>query len=394
VKSGLTDLVPIDQAIIDSLIAANPSAKLLSVLFPFYNRLVNIRELCSFPPPEPEPLDPVAYTAPLTALNDIQKNLYAVLWSLWCQCSECPPLSGCTGDNHFDVVPTDGWLQDEAAGQWRYRALSGATTYVKYLVNGTCYGPFNGVYISWNTNATYDPNQGCQICNYDGTGCVSFNMRPPGNQFTLRVYVGEGSGSGPVYPWPPNDFSVTAGTSPPGCDPEALCTSIEYISNQVALLTEYNTNAADSAGQVGVPDSFVLPGMDNLTGGTITQLLQQIALYLAPITPDQLVSPTVQPVTESGTVLIGDAAFVSIELVTVPDTLSVRGVEAPVYYSSYRSPGPGWVLVYGATGVIGYYPLTYPDGLQIVWPGTATHLAIELLPGTEIAVTSYLRSIT
>lgn len=392
IKPALERLVPIDQVLIDGMLAFAPSAQLQIWLDPMLGRYLDAGTICTLPPPTP--IEPTIewYLKPWEHLDDILNNLIATNWNLWCECAACPPLSGCGGTNFFDITSGDGVLTDPPYDAYRYTIPGGQQYYVERLDTNGCFGPFTGLEINWCLNSAACGGININARSADGSGIQTIESHGSANP-TLRIYQGSGTGgvTPPDFPIPP----VTVAPPPTAdtCDPTDICTAIQPIADQIEVIRLILNQIA--GGQVGLAGDYVfdIPGIGGPLAGTLNETLAKAITALSPIQPSQLTNPVSTGLTAPGSIGLSGEVYVSITLDVVPAGMTAFGSEAPVYLSHIRQPGPGWVQIMTDAGLADYYPISSPSGVRFILPPDATALLVELTPGVEVTVTTYERAV-
>lgn len=398
IKPGQAELAYITQAIIDN-VKGTAGIPIVALLDPLYGRAIDLRQLCLEPPPRPPTSIAAWFENPIDFLDSILQAILSITWNLWCQCSDCPPVTGCGTGTPIFVDQSDAYCPVSAQVpepdpcapcQVYYYVLDDSATYYAERSDGHCYGPFTGVEIRWPCDSFAPPGY-VTVANGDGSGAINWLTSAYGTSVTL--WTGGSGGGAPGWVWEDDGTTVEDPPEPPTCDPTTICTAVDYIYQAVNAIRLTLDPGEQNIGRIGSVQSFHLPGVPDPITGNISQQLMQIAEYLAPMRPSQLINPSTAPVSGSTTIDVTDQAFVTIEMVTVPAHFGSRGTNAEMYFGNWRSPAPGWVLLQGAYGVISYQPLFFPNGLQILIPPMGTELAIELQPGVEVSVTTYQRAL-
>lgn len=399
IKPGQAELAYITQAIIDN-VKGTAAIPVVALLDPLYGRAIDLRLLCAEPAPRPPESFADWFKSPIDFLDDILQAVLSITWNLWCKCSDCPPVTGCTGPNSFTVSVSDAVCNPPArvpetdscypCQVWDY-VLNNTTTYYVEDGLGGCHGPYTGLELHW-TCPSFDPPNGRVIAtSYGGTG-ASWDRSTYGD--TVTVYQGGTGGGGPIWVWVDDGTTVEEPPTLPACDPDAICDSINYISDSLTAIRLVLDPTGQVTGRLGSVASFHLPGVPDAISGNISQQLAAIAAYLAPPTSDQLINQTTTPLTETGTVDLTDQAWAEVTLTTVPNYYGTRGEgDDRIYYSGGRYGAPGWVVILGDDGVLYHKELIYPAGLQLPVPALATDLVVHLQPGVEAEVKTWQRAV-
>jgi len=318
--------------------------------------------------------------------------LYYLAYVQLCECDTCPPISDCGDGTCLTVGPGNGYPRPGFEGlQNQYYWPAGTDLYIARQDN-TCLGLHNGTLITWNIDSDDDPNLGVEICEGNGTGCVSYHGSTVG-QF-VNLCIGSGTGPPPDPPWPDAPTGVADWYGPPACTTSDICTALEYVYTTTRQIQNLVQVIAGDTWGLTAPVDVTLPGINGPITGTLATALTRLITALAPTQPSQLVAPTTTPVTGTTTVDVTGTAYARIDLATVPASLGSRGEGAnEVYYSNHRTPGPGWAVVHGIDGVLSHRELLYPSGTEFEIPSTATDLALWLSPGVAVTVTTYLRDV-
>lgn len=374
--------------------------KYLGVLAPYIGNVLDVATICASPkPPQPE-WELADFVTPQAALLKASQLLRSKVYELNCTCDDCPPITGCgMGTNVLTVIHTDGYDPTGDNEEWRYHIPTGADLWIEGP-GGGCFGLHNGVWIIWTMDG---PNP---------SGL-------PANRTVGHIHIGDGNDVGPGTNWWAPDYgeSVTIYFSgpqepviepipeapdgvadwygPPACTNSDICASLAVTEERIRRIEFLATVIAGPLYGVTATYSGTFPGMASPITGTLSEYLPRALAALAPITAAQLANPVVDTIDTSSLVDVEGAAYVRIALVTVPPYIGSRGTGASeIYYSRSGSPGPGWLLVMGADGVLSEHRIAYPLGMEIALPATATDLAIHLEPGVEITVTTYTRQVS
>lgn len=398
-KPGLQDVQYITAGLIDLIATASGITAVLQALDPVFGRAIDIRDLCAHLPPPPPTLTALDFVDPVQAVDDLMLLVRSCAWNEWCQCVPCPPISSCTGGNSWAVTSADAICPptnqvappDPCAPcqEWDYLLNDGATYYCQRS-DGACFGPFTGLDIVWSCPSFDPPNGRVCVGNATGPKATCWDRATFGDQ--AIIYVGDGAAAAPTY-IATADCTIAPAPTPDACDPTTICTAVDYLRQQVTVLTRLVNDVMDGANVLTTPSTINLPDGTALTG-PISQILQPALQYLLPLLPAQLTSPVVTPVSSSTTLDVTGEDYAFLQFTAVPPWIGSRGTVAPVYWSLRDAPGPGWVIVYGPEGVLDYRNLDEPNGTLLSLPKVATHLAIELATGVEITVTTYRRSVS
>lgn len=398
IKPGQAEIAYITQTILDGASSVAP-VNIITLMDPLYGRAVNLTALCASPPPRPPTSIAGWYENPIEFLDAILASVLSISWNLWCQCSTCPPVTTCGTGGAISLAPTDGYCPVSAQVpppdpcapcQVYYYVLDDGATYYAERSDGHCYGPFTGVEVRWPC-ATFAPPGFVTVANADSTGAITWLTSVYGS--TLTLWTGGAGGAAPSWVWENGVATVDPPPDAPACDDTTICTAVEYVRDRVQVLERLMAYMYESLQITNASSTITLPGGGGALSGPLSEILAPAIQTLLPVLPAQLVDADPTVVTVSGPVDVTGRDFVAITLDVVPPYMGYRGVEAPIYYSNARGPGPGWVLLVGPDGVIEYHPLVYPQGIQMAVPPLATTLLIDLLPGVEITVTTYARNV-
>lgn len=402
IKTGISDdVVYITESTLEAAAGSFPFTKLVALLDPLYGKAINLHDLCSTPPPAPPTATIDWYLDPLSYLEEIYQAVLRITWNQWCECTPCPPIAGCTGSNVFSITVGDAYCPTSEqvpstdpcypCQEWQY-LIDGAATFYAQRSDGTCYGPFTGFAANWSCPSFDPPNGRVLIGNRLGARTNTWDRLTYGD--TITLYMGDGSGGGPAWDWDNGGVAVADVPTPPACDPTTVCTAVSYLYDAVRRIEISQAQQDYFLRGTGGIGTFPLPGTVSEANGTLLDVLRQAFTAIAPIQASQLTSPTTTPVTASGPLSVVGKQFVEILFTAVPNYLGIRGTDAQVYYSNARQPGPGWVLVESAYGIIEYHELIFPIGLQFELPPLATGLVFQLSPGVEISVTTFERTVS
>lgn len=398
IKPSQETVAYIDQVILDAVQVVAP-VPVLPLLDPLYGRAVNLSTLCASPPPRPPTSAAEWWENPIGFLDNILAAVLSITWNLWCQCSTCPPVTGCGTGAAIPLDVSDGYCPVSAQipppdacapCQVYYYVLDDGATYYVERSDGFCYGPFTGIEVRWPC-ASFAPPGYVTIANGDSSAPQNWLTSVYGTSLTL--WTGGAGGGAPGWVWETDGTTVEDPPAAPTCDPTTVCTAVDYIRDRVQVVERLLTNVAEALGITNADSVIHLPNAGSPLTGTLAEIIAPALQWLLPVLPDQLVSPSSTVVTESGVVSVAGRDFADIALTTVPASLGYRGIDAPIYYSNARNPGPGWVLLVTDYGVLEYHELVYPSGLQLVIPPLATDLLVELGAGVGITVTTYARNI-
>jgi len=399
IKPGQAQIAYVTQAILDGA-ASTAAINIYTLIDPLYGRAFDLSLLCALPPPRPPESIAEWFENPIDFLDSILEAILRINWNGWCQCSACPPVTGCGTGAAIFISQGDGYCPVSAQidppdpcapCQVYYYVLDDSATYYVERSDGFCYGPFTGLEVRWPCT-TFAPPGYVTIANGDGSAPQNWLTSLYGT--SLTAWTGGAGGGAPLWVWQADGTTVDDPPEAPTCDDTTVCTAIEYVRDRVQVLERLMSSVFQNLEITNAPSTITLPGAGGALTGPLSEILAPAIQTLLPILPAQLADPDPISVTTSGSVDVEGRAFVSITLDTIPGSMGFRGVDAPIYYSSARGPGPGWVLLVGPEGVIEYHPLVYPQGLQMAIPPLATELLIDIMPGVEITVTTFARNLT
>lgn len=368
------------------------------VLEPFlsflYDTQMDILALCSVPPPTMPDFTLTDFLDPLVLQPKLFQAYAARLWQERCVCSDCPPVTGCgEGGSCYTLDHSDGYQRPDPA-QTQYEIPLGVDVYVG-VPGGTCYGLWNGVIIDWTSDVPGNWSTGVwTIANGNDTGAVTHRWDAVGD--SLLVCVG-----GPIQPptVPPIEIppDLPDGPEPDPCDDTTICTAIDFL-NQTAVsqtitqnqLVDWVKTILGLVTSVALGYTFDLPGVAPIEGSLAVALPRALAA-LAPMTPEQLVSISTTEVDGEGDLDLTD--IVAVEIHPVFDGRKFGGYDAntPAFFTSFRSPGPGWLVFMSAYGVVQRVSISEQLGQMLPVPPLATTIRYTLNAGVTLNVTLHGR---
>lgn len=366
--------------------------KYLGVVAPFVGNVVNVGLICSLPKPAQPEWELSDFANPQTALNKAAQMLYSKIYELNCTCNDCPPVAGCgSGGEPIIVGPENGYRIFPEENEIRYWQTSGAPIAYIERADATCYGPFDGVAITWHLNGVFDPSNGVSVCHEDGTHCQSWSQNSISG--TVTIHLG-GSNDKPIEPIPEPPDGVDDWYGPAPCTDSDICVVLDDIAERVRRVEFLTTVIAGPLFGVTASYTGTFPGISTPIVGQLNDWLPRALAAVAPVQPSQLVSPDVTPITGSSLVELDGEAYAVLELTTVPDYLGYRGEgDSQVYHFNAPRFAAGWLLVIGQEGVLANYDIRYGAGLEFPIPSTATALALHLSAGVEVSLTTYGRAV-
>lgn len=397
-KAGMETIQYITQAILDAAQAVAP-INIVTLLNPLYGRAFNLEELCAEPPPRPPTSLAEWWENPVSVLDSVLAAALRISWNNWCQCSDCPPVTGCQTGSAISLDVGDAYCPVSAqvpepdpcapCQVWYYVLPAGATYYAERS-DGNCYGPFNGIEVRWPC-PDFAPPGYVTVANADGSGAQNWLTSLYGT--TVTLWTGGSGGTAPSWVW--QDDGTTVGDPPaaPVCDDTTVCDAVDYIRERVNVLVESMAYVFQALGIATENVTVELPHGSGPLNLTPAQALELLGQQLLPILPDQLTNPETTPIDTSGTFDVSAATVVAIELTTIPAWMGYRGTTARVQHTRTNDPSAGWLLILSEHGVLEYHDIKYPDGQTIVLPPLAETILFQLQPGVEIAVTTYDRAV-
>lgn len=415
-KSGLAWVGWIDQAFLDAIAPSMDVAQWKPVLAELIGQPVTWGDVCAADPPAPPTPSIDWFTDPFAAMLALLTLVRSVGWPIMCECIACPPLSDCTGGDHYTVDHPDGQLVDADCSIYEYVVPTGS--YYVQVYSGTCYHLDPGFEVRWIRNASCDSNLSVSLKLY-GAAIPTATWYGASHPTSVEVYV-DGTPEPPNYTWPDPPVLFDPIDPSPVCSETLQCDTLDWLSQHLLdvqyAVMDGAVRLADQGTALGsvydvvtgisgkvttirdivsptVPYSITLPGLNAPITGTIATVLNGLVRLVAPATPGQLVYVSQTSVTDYGFLDVTGMYAVLLELTTVPDYMGYHDREAREYYTSARNPGPGWATMSGPNGVIERMAVREGTGQYWILPSLATIFTYDLQPGVTLSVTYYQRQL-
>lgn len=361
------------------------------LLQPLIGQMIDVAAICAAPRPAMPTFLLSDWTNQTLAAIKIAQAIRAKIYELNCSCVDCPPQTGCGQTDGYCVTYMNS---AQESPQWgTYQIMDSNYRWIMRLSDGDCRGRVGpGLFIGWIIDPAYSPQTPLTISQNPGPGFdYGWNLSvygegvcifPEGPQVTVPV------------PWPEAPEGVPEPIGPPACTNSDICTTLTYIAEDVRRIAFLIGVVAGPTYGVTAQYEMTLPGLTAPLVGALTDWLPRALTALAPISNSQLVNPTPTLITESTVVDVTTVAYMVITPTALPQ--GIGGTEQGIvtrYYTSMRSPGPGWIYVLGESGVLANIPLVYGPAVEFPVPPAATDIVVHLEPGVEATVTTYERQI-
>lgn len=393
VKPGYDDAFELTGSFIDILFTGVATlAKYRWAIIPWIGSLVAAKTICALPRVEMPVFEFDDFVNIWRAQQKFNQLLAAKGYELFCECDDCPPITGCNqGEYSAVITPEMGYLSDDE-GSLRYHIPTGAELWVERS-DGQCLGLKNGIWIYWMLSAAY-PEPVIESVNVrDGSDGAPGDSWDDSLGTSVTIYFSNTQvpSQEPIQPAPEG---VQDYEGPLPCTTSDLCVTLDEMTQRVRRMEFMLTTIAGPDFGLTAPWELLLPGVKTPIVGTIVDALPRVLSALAPIQPSQLDNPETTPVATSSIIELLDVAYVTIELTVVPDRFGYYGTGALLTYNvGSRATPPGRYVVIGQEGIIADGVLRHGEGTEFAVPSTATDLAIHLEPGVTIEVTTWERTV-
>lgn len=397
VKAGYQNLEYMTEELLEAVIGSKWGVA-AGLFVAWVGQALNLEDLCSSTKAvAPTEMSPLWFVQPYLFLDQITLWLRNKAYEYFCDCDDCPPVTGCNTGVSL-ILPGDFGSPREGFEDIHYEYRINSGTVYAQRSDGQCYGPYTGIVATRVISDGFDPNLGVTVESYPSGTASGWAGVTYGQGMTLWLGgndPGQGVDPGPTIPdgtadWLQPEACITDTTT----ITETICENLDWLKRAVRRIEFLTSVTAGPIYGVTADYTWTPPGVITPVVGTLSEWLPRALAALAPVTPSQLEVAATSPVTTTGTVTVTGAAYLTVELADVPAYHGHWGDEDTlIYHSRSRSPAPGYGVLLGQSGVLGEYRFVYGAGTEIVIPPTATDLAIHLEPGVQITVTKYTRDV-